>query len=60
VGKTDKAILFDGSYGAINLTPPLGEHLLERAPEVSRRVDEELLPMWLRQRGIDPEERTNP
>jgi hypothetical protein len=55
VGKTDKAILFDGSYGAINLTPPLGEYLLEKAPAVSRKVDGELLPMWLRQRGIDPE-----
>ncbi len=54
VGKTDKAILFDGSYGAINLTPALGELLLASAPEVSRRVDEELLPMWLRQRGVDP------
>jgi hypothetical protein len=56
VGKTDKAILFDGSYGSINLTPALGEYLVARVPEVSRKVDEELLPMWLRQRGIDPEE----
>ncbi len=54
VGKTDKAILFDGTYGSINLTPPLGEHLLARAPRVSRKVDEELLPLWLKQRGIDP------
>ena len=23
--------------------------------EVNRRVEEELLPMWLKQRGIDPE-----
>jgi hypothetical protein len=56
VGKTDTAILFDGSYGAINLTPPLGAYLLEKAPGVSRKVDQELLPMWLRQRGIDPEQ----
>ncbi|MEW6441620.1 MAG: hypothetical protein AB1640_11860 [bacterium] len=53
---TDKMILFDGSYGAINLTSALGEYLLEKAPGVSRKVDAELLPMWLKQRGIDPQE----
>ena len=51
---TDKAIVFDGSYGAINLTPSLGEFMVERAPAVARLVDTELLPKWLRQRGIDP------
>ena len=56
VAGTDKAILFDGSYGWINLTPSLGAYLLDKAPAVSRRVDAELLPMWLKQRGIDPEE----
>jgi hypothetical protein len=52
---TDKAIVFDGSYGSINLSPALGEFLLEKAPEVNQRVEVELLPMWLKQRGIDPE-----
>ena len=33
----------------------MGEFLVNKAPEVSRKVDEALLPMWLRQRGIDPE-----
>ena len=51
---TDKAIVFDGSYGSINLSPALGEFLLEKAPQVSRKVEEELLPMWLRQRGMEP------
>lgn len=49
---TDKAIVFDGSYGSINLTPALGAELLAKAPEVSRQVDEELLPKWLRQRRL--------
>lgn len=49
---TDKAIVFDGCYGAINVTRPLAEELLARAPEVARRVDEELLPKWLRQRNL--------
>ena len=56
IAKTQKAIVFDGSYGSINLTQALGEFLLEKAPEVDRRVEEELLPMWLKQRGIDPEQ----
>ena len=55
ISKTDKVIVFDGSYGSINLSPALGEYLLEKAPEVDQRVEEELLPMWLLQRGIDPE-----
>ena len=31
---------------------PLAELLLKKAPAVSRRVEEQLLPKWLRQRGI--------
>jgi hypothetical protein len=49
---TDKVIVFDGSYGGINLSPSLGQFFLERAHEVSKKVDEELLPMWLSQRGL--------
>jgi hypothetical protein len=49
---TDKVLVFDGAFGGLNLTEPLAELLLKKAPEVSRRVDEELLPKWLRQRGI--------
>jgi hypothetical protein len=51
---TDKAIVFDGCYGAINMTRPLAEYLIARAPEVARRVDEELMPKWLRQRNLSP------
>jgi hypothetical protein len=50
----DKGIVFDGCYGAINMTRSMAEYLLERAPEVARKVDEELLPRWLRQRGLEP------
>jgi len=52
---TDKLMIFDGSFGHINLSKPLAEDLLRKAPEIGRRVDEELLPRWLKQRGIDPE-----
>jgi hypothetical protein len=53
--KTDKVIIFDGSFGHINCSRSMADLLMEKAPEVSREVDEELLPMWLRQRGLDPE-----
>ena len=55
VAGTDNIIVFDGSFGSINLSPPLAEFMLKKAPEVRRNVDEELLPKWLRQRGIDPQ-----
>ena len=45
--------MFDGSFGSINLSPALAEFLVQKVPEVSRKVDEELLPKWLRQRGFD-------
>jgi hypothetical protein len=53
---TDKVIAFDGSFGNFTASPSMAEDLIRRAPAVSRKVDEELLPMWLKQRGIDPEE----
>jgi hypothetical protein len=54
--KTDKVILFDGCYGNINVSPSLGEFLIEKASDVSRSVDEYFMPKWLRQRGFDPEQ----
>ncbi|TFH32700.1 MAG: hypothetical protein E4G97_02070 [Deltaproteobacteria bacterium] len=56
ISRTDKVIVFDGSFGRITLSSSLAEHLIARAPEVDRRVEEQLMPKWLRQRGIDPEE----
>lgn len=52
ISGTENIILFDGTFGRLNLSPPLGEFLMEKAPAVSRRVDRELLPKWLRQRGL--------
>jgi hypothetical protein len=54
LGGTDRLLCFDGTYGAINLSPSMAEHLLERAPMCSDLVDRQLLPRWLKQRGIDP------
>ncbi len=55
IGRTDQIIVFDGNFGSINVSPSLAEFMLKRAPEVSRHVDEEFFPKWLRQRGIDPQ-----
>lgn len=56
LARTDHVIVFDGAFGALTVSPSLAEHLTARAPEASRRVDEDLMPKWLRQRGIAPEE----
>ena len=53
-GGSNNLMCFDGSYGAINLTPSMGEQLLAHGPECSRLVDEELLGKYLKQRGLDP------
>ncbi len=53
--KTDKVIIFDGAAGGINVSESLAKFLIEKAPYVNKLVDEELLPKWLRQRGVDPE-----
>jgi hypothetical protein len=52
-GETDRLICFDGTYGAINLSPSMAEHLLEIAPASAAQAEEDL-PRWLAQRGIDP------
>ncbi|WP_406676594.1 hypothetical protein [Moorella sp. ACPs] len=50
---TRKVLIFDGAMGGINVSEPLAELLLKKAPAVSERVENELLPKWLRQRGVD-------
>lgn len=50
--KTDKVIIFDGNFGHINCSPSMAALLKEKAPSVSKKVDEELFPMWLEQRGL--------
>ena len=51
-GETRNVIVFDRTPGAFRVTRELGEHLLARAPEVRRQVEEVYLPKWLRQRGL--------
>ncbi len=49
----DKVIIFDGAMGGMNVSETMAELLLEKAPLVSEKVDQELLPKWLKQRGVD-------
>ncbi len=49
---TDNALIFDGSFGHLNLTPSLADELVDKAPMVRKKVEEELLPKWLSQRGL--------
>ncbi len=58
IAKTDKVIVFDGSYGSVNLSASMGRFLMGRAAEVGQNVENELLPLWLKQRGIDPSDST--
>jgi hypothetical protein len=51
-GGSDRVICFDGSYGAINCSPAMAEHLYELAPGCNEIVDDVLLPRWLKQRGL--------
>jgi hypothetical protein len=51
-GGTRNVIVFDRTPGAFRVNRELAEHLLARAPEVRRQVEEVYLPKWLRQRGL--------
>lgn len=51
-GGTQNIIVFDRTPGAFRVSRALGEHLLARAPDVRREVEDMLLPKWLRQRGL--------
>lgn len=47
----ENVLVFDGAAGGINVSASLADLMMGRAPDVSRRVRNELLPLWLRQRG---------
>lgn len=49
---TDCVLAFDGAAGGLNVSLSLAERVLRLAPEVSEKVDRELMPRWLTQRGL--------
>ncbi|MBU2608711.1 MAG: hypothetical protein KKF26_05275, partial [Chloroflexi bacterium] len=53
ITQTENILIFDGVVGGFNLSEPLAEEIRRLAPEVSREVDQVLMPKWLKQRGVD-------
>lgn len=51
--QTENILIFDGAVGGFNVSQPLADELYRLAPDLSRHVDEELMPLWLKQRGIE-------
>lgn len=49
---TDNLLVFDGAVGGFNVSPSLAKEMFALAPGVSKQVDDELMPKWLKQRGI--------
>lgn len=50
--KTDKVVIFDGAAGGINVSESMAKEMKEKAPLVSKKVDEELMDLWMSQRGL--------
>jgi len=50
--KTDNILVFDGAVGGFNVSESLADVMYALAPQVSAEVDRQLMPMWLKQRGI--------
>ena len=45
-------MIFDGSFGSINVSSSLAEHMLKLAPAAAKEVDEVRMPKYLKQRGL--------
>lgn len=52
---TGNVIIFDGAMEGINASESLIQFLLENAPAVEKEVERDLMPKWLRQRGLSQE-----
>jgi hypothetical protein len=52
---TRNIIIFDGAREGINASNSLIDFLLDRVPQVEEEVERNLLPKWLRQRGLQPD-----
>jgi hypothetical protein len=50
--RTDNVLVFDGAVGGFNVSQAMADLMRRLAPRISAQVDEELMPIWLKQRGI--------
>ncbi len=53
---TRQVLVFDGAVGGFNVSREMADKMLELAPGASKEVDETLMPLWLKQRGISETE----
>lgn len=54
--QTKNILVFDGSIGGFNVSTELAELMKYIAPDVDCEVNEKLMPIWLKQRGITMEQ----
>jgi hypothetical protein len=52
---TPNVVIFDGAKEGINASTAMIDFFLDVAPAVEKEVERDLLPRWLRQRGLAPE-----
>jgi hypothetical protein len=52
MAKTDNLLAFDGAVGGFNVSDSMAGLMRRLAPQISVKVDKELMPIWLEQRGI--------
>lgn len=55
IAGTDHLLIFDGSFGSINVSRSLAKHMLDLAPAAAKEVDEVRMPKYLKQRGLPPD-----
>ncbi len=46
-------LIFDGSFGFVNCSRSIAEEMIEKAPAIIEKVEKELYPKYLKQRGIE-------
>lgn len=52
---TRNVIAFDGAMGGLNASPELIQFLIDNGPKIEEKIEKDLMPKWLRQRGLNPE-----
>jgi hypothetical protein len=51
---TRNVIIFDGAMGGLNASTELIQFFVDNAPKIEETVERDLVPKWVRQRGLDP------
>jgi hypothetical protein len=51
---TRNVIAFDGAMGGLNASTGLIQFFFKNGPKVEEKIEKDLMPKWLRQRGLSP------